>query len=84
VYPGREALASAVQRLLDHERPIDSAEDHGATISIYLHDPDGNGLELYYDRPRESWVDEQGRPIVKAEQFDWHELFDASTANAGK
>ena len=74
LYPDREALAEAVQRLVDHEWPIDSAEDHGATISIYLHDPDGIDLELYCDRPREYWVDENGRPVVKAEQFDWQLL----------
>jgi catechol 2,3-dioxygenase len=74
LYPDRETLAEAVQRLVDHDWPIDSAEDHGATVSIYLNDPDGNGLELYYDRPREYWLDENGRPVVKAEQFDWQDL----------
>ncbi len=74
LYPHRAALGAAVQRLADHHWPIDSAEDHGATVSIYLRDPDGNGLELYYDRPPEFWVDENGRPVVKAEQFDWHDL----------
>jgi len=74
VYPDREALGMAVQRLVACGWPIDLAEDHGATISIYLKDPDGNGLELYYDQPREYWIDENGRPIIKAEQFDWHDL----------
>lgn len=74
LYPHRAALGAAVQRLADHDWSIDSAEDHGATVSIYLRDPDGNGLELYYDRPPEFWVDENGRPVVKAEQFDWHDL----------
>ncbi len=44
------------------------AEDHGATISVYLRDPDGNGIELYYHRPREEW----GPP--KAEPFDPRDL----------
>lgn len=74
VYADREALAAAVQRLVAHNWPVDSAEDHGATISVYLHDPDGNGVELYYDQPRADWTDENGRPVVKAEQFDWHDL----------
>ena len=74
VYPDREALGEAVERLVAHDWPIDYAEDHGATISVYLNDPDGNGLELYYDRPRNEWFDEAGRPVVKAEPFDWHEL----------
>lgn len=76
LYPGREALGQAVQRLAEYGWPIDSAEDHGATISIYLNDPDGNGLELYYYQPRTNWFDESGRPVVKAEPFDWHSLLD--------
>lgn len=74
VYPGRVELARAVQRLLNHGYPIDAAQDHGATVSVYLRDPDGNGIELYYDRPREKWFDSQGNPILKAEAFDPREL----------
>ena len=74
VYPDRRELGRAVRRLLDHGHPIDGAEDHGATVSVYLRDPDGNGIELYYDRPREEWFDPEGRPIVKAEAFDPREL----------
>ena len=43
--------------------------DHAATVSVYLEDPDGNGVELYYDRPREAWFDEDGRPILQAERI---------------
>jgi catechol 2,3-dioxygenase len=74
LYPDRRELARAVRRLLDHSHPIDGAEDHGATVSVYLSDPDGNGLELYYDRPREEWFDPQGNPILKAEPFDPRDL----------
>jgi catechol 2,3-dioxygenase len=74
VYPGAGELAKAVRRLFDYEYPIDSAEDHGGTVSVYLRDPDGNGIELYYDRPRASWFDAQGQPIMKAEPFDPAEL----------
>ena len=74
VYPERRELGSAVGRILQHGYPIDGAEDHGATVSVYLSDPDGNGIELYYDRPREKWFDPEGRPIVKAEPFDPREL----------
>ena len=70
LYPGRYALACAVRRLLAFGHPLDGAEDHGAMVSVYLHDPDGNGIELYYDRPREAWFDASGNPIVKAESFD--------------
>ena len=78
VYPDRRGLARAVRRLLDHDHPIDGAEDHGATVSIYLRDPDGNGVELYYDRPREAWFDERGVPVLKAEPFDPCDLLDAA------
>jgi catechol 2,3-dioxygenase len=75
LYPDREQLGRAVRRILDREYPIDSAEDHGATVSVYLRDPDGNGIELYYDRPRSEWFDPQGRPVLKADAFDPTELF---------
>jgi catechol 2,3-dioxygenase len=50
------------------------AEDHGATESVYLRDPDGNGVELYYDRPREEWFDAKGRWVLKRKPFDAREL----------
>jgi catechol 2,3-dioxygenase len=74
VYPDRHELVKAIRRLIDHGVPMDHATDHGATISVYLNDPDGNGVELYYDRPRSEWYDENGAPIVKAEYFDPLEL----------
>jgi catechol 2,3-dioxygenase len=72
-----------VQRLLDHDHPIDHASDHGGSVSVYLSDPDGNGVELYYDRPRADWVDAEGRMILKAERFDYRELLPES-AIAGR
>jgi catechol 2,3-dioxygenase len=70
LYPDRRELGHAIKRLLDHGHPIDHGTDHGANVSVYLADPDGNGIELYYDRPRADWFDEHGRPILKAERFD--------------
>ena len=55
LYPNREALARAFQRLVDAGWPITGASDHGVSEAIYLDDPDGNGVELYRDRPREDW-----------------------------
>ena len=55
LYPSRKELARALQRLIDHGVPIDGASDHGVSEAIYLHDPDGNGIEIYRDRPREEW-----------------------------
>jgi catechol 2,3-dioxygenase len=54
-YPTREALADALRRLLDAGIRLDGATDHGVSEALYLHDPDGNGVELYWDRPRDEW-----------------------------
>lgn len=55
LYPARADLADALRRLLAHGIRIDGASDHGVSEAIYLRDPDGNGLELYWDRPRRQW-----------------------------
>ncbi len=55
LYPTRAALADALRRLAEAGTAIDGASDHGVSEAIYLRDPDGNGLELYRDRPREDW-----------------------------
>jgi catechol-2,3-dioxygenase len=55
--------------------------DHGATVSVYLADPDGNGIEIYYDRPRSEWFDAEGRPVIKAERFDYRELLTDTNTN---
>jgi catechol 2,3-dioxygenase len=55
VYPERKDLAIILQRLIDAKYPITGASDHGVSEAIYLDDPDGNGVELYWDRPREEW-----------------------------
>jgi catechol 2,3-dioxygenase len=55
LYPTRADLADALRRLLAHSIRIDGASDHGVSEAIYLRDPDGNGLELYWDRPRDQW-----------------------------
>src|SRR5215217_4595677 len=54
-YPDRAALADAVRRLVDAHVPLEGASDHGVSEALYLHDPDGNGIELYVDRPRDQW-----------------------------
>ncbi len=54
-YPDRKALADALRRVLQAGIPISGATDHGVSEAIYLRDPDGNGIELYRDRPREEW-----------------------------
>jgi catechol 2,3-dioxygenase len=54
-YPDRRSLADAVRRVLDAGIPLAGASDHGVSEAIYLDDYDGNGVELYRDRPREEW-----------------------------
>jgi catechol 2,3-dioxygenase len=55
VYPSRAALADALGRLNAAGVRLDGASDHGVSEALYLRDPDGNGVELYWDRPQESW-----------------------------
>ena len=54
-YPTRNALGDALRRLEEARIPLDGASDHGVSEALYLRDPDGNGLELYWDRPRQDW-----------------------------
>jgi catechol 2,3-dioxygenase len=55
VYPTRKDLAFIFDRLLKANYPITGASDHGVSEAIYLNDPDGNGVELYWDKPRALW-----------------------------
>jgi catechol 2,3-dioxygenase len=55
LYPSRAALADALRRLIAAEIVLDGASDHGVSEALYLRDPDQNGVELYWDRPREAW-----------------------------
>lgn len=55
LYPDRKALGRAVQRALEAGADLEGAADHGVSEAVYLSDPDGNGIELYRDRPREEW-----------------------------
>jgi catechol 2,3-dioxygenase len=55
LYPTRPALADAFRRLQRAGIPLDGASDHGVSEALYLRDPDDNGVELYWDRPREHW-----------------------------
>jgi catechol 2,3-dioxygenase len=54
-YPTRAALADALRRLVEAGVRLQGASDHGVSEALYLSDPDGNGIELYWDRPREEW-----------------------------
>ena len=55
LYPTRADLADALKRLVANGVPLDGASDHGVSEALYLHDPDMNGIELYWDKPRDQW-----------------------------
>jgi len=55
LYPSRASLADALRRLVQAGIELDGASDHGVSEALYLRDPDGNGLELYWDRPEADW-----------------------------
>jgi len=56
LYPNRAELAGALRRLIAAKVPLDGASDHGVSEALYLRDPDNNGVELYWDRPRAEWT----------------------------
>jgi catechol 2,3-dioxygenase len=61
LYPTRAALADALRRLIKNGISLEGASDHGVSQALYLRDPDGNGVELYWDRPKSDWPrDENG------------------------
>ena len=63
-YPDRATLADALRRVVTAGIPLQGASDHGVSEAIYLADPDGNGVELYRDRPREDWPREDGGGVA--------------------
>ena len=76
LYPDELSLAKAVSRALEYGDLIDDARDHGSSVSVYLRDPDGNGIELYWDRPRSRWFDAWGQLIIDSEPFDLKKWLD--------
>jgi catechol 2,3-dioxygenase len=61
-YPTRKALADALKRVVDAGIQLDGASDHGVSEALYLRDPDHNGVELYWDRPKEEWPRDPDNP----------------------
>lgn len=75
LYPTRKDLATVLKRLLNAKYPLTGASDHGVSEAIYLNDPDGNGVELYWDKPREFWpVDNEGNLGMVTEALDLQDL----------
>jgi catechol 2,3-dioxygenase len=75
LYPTRPALAEALQRLIEAKIPLDGASDHGVSEALYLRDPDENGVELYWDRPKERWPrDADGSLAMFTRRLDLDDL----------
>ena len=78
LYPTRHALADALRRLVGAGVALDGASDHGVGEALYLLDPDRNGVELYWDRPREQWPrDADGALAMRAAPLDLADLISA-------
>jgi len=75
LYPSRAELADALRRLVDAGIPLEGASDHGVSEALYLRDPDGNGVELYWDRPQEQWPrNKQGEIEMFTHPLDLNDL----------
>ena len=71
LYPTRKDLAVILKRLLDAKYPLTGASDHGVSEALYLDDPDGNGVELYWDKPKEEWpLDAEGNLQMVSDRLD--------------
>ena len=71
LYPTRQDLARILKRLIDAKYPLIGASDHGVSEALYMDDPDGNGVELYWDKPQNLWpVDDQGNLEMITEPLD--------------
>jgi catechol 2,3-dioxygenase len=71
LYPTRKELAKVLKRLMDAQYPLTGTADHGVSEALYLNDPDGNGIELYVDRPRSQWkVKNDGEVEMVTEELD--------------
>jgi catechol 2,3-dioxygenase len=75
LYPTRQDLAKVLKQLQQKGVALDGAADHGVSQALYLRDPDGNGVELYWDRPKNEWpVDAQGNLHMTTLPLDLDEL----------
>jgi catechol 2,3-dioxygenase len=74
LYPDRQELARALQRILDQGYPVDSVLDYGVSEAVNLSDPDGNGIELTYDRPPDVWPRSDGQLRFLVKKLDRDDL----------
>ena len=75
LYPDAKALAQVYRSVLDHGHALTGWADHGVSVALYLDDPDGNGVELYYDRPMSEWPrDAAGNLTMYNRRFSLEDL----------
>ena len=75
LYPTRRDLAEVLMRLIQAKYPLTGASDHGVSQALYMNDPDSNGVELYWDRPREEWpFDSGGKLQMITDALDLEDL----------
>ena len=75
LYSTRKELAIALKQILRANYPLTGASDHGVSEAIYLDDPDGNGVEIYWDKPQNKWPrDSAGNLMMVTESLDLEEL----------
>lgn len=75
LYPTRKDLAEVFARLINANYPLTGASDHGVSEALYMNDPDQNGVELYWDKPKEQWpFDAQGNLQMVTEPLDLNDL----------
>ena len=83
-YPGRQTLANALMRLVAARWPLQGAADHGVSEAIYLADPEGNGIEIYRDRPRQDWPRLQDGVQMGNLPLDLHKLLEEAAPAAAQ
>lgn len=80
LFPERKDLANILKRLLEKKYPLSGAADHGVSEALYLDDPDKNGVELYWDKPKAMWpYDTEGNLMMVTEHLDLTELLSIAT-----
>ena len=84
LYPTRASLADALRRVVAARIPLDGAADHGVSEALYLRDPDENGVELYWDRPKDQWPrNAEGQISMYTRRLDLHGLLAEAPADVG-
>ncbi len=83
LYPSRKSLAEAFRRLIEAGIPLIGASDHGVSEALYLRDPDENGIELYWDRPKDEWPrTPDGELAMFTQRLDMNRLLQEAEANS--